>query len=85
MIISSELTGKTYKTVEECVEDEKKFKLEKAKAEAEAKIKKEKIAEAEKKAVDAINEYFKLVKENQEYTDLDDVMLCSFIDTIFGN
>ena len=33
MIISSELTGKTYKTVEECLKAEKEYKLQKEEAE----------------------------------------------------
>lgn len=69
MIISSEITGKTYKTVEECLAAEKKFMAEKA-----AKEKAEKDLEAKKevayqKAIDACDEYLKLCGIEAEFTD----------------
>ena len=60
MIITSEITGKTYKTVEECLAAEKKANEQKA---AEEKAKKEfqkKKDEAYKKAIKACDEYLEL-------------------------
>ena len=60
MIISSEITGKEYKTVEACLADEKAFK---EKQEAEKKAKEEhqkKLDEAYKKAIDACEDYLRL-------------------------
>ena len=60
MIISSELTGKTYKTVEECLKAEEDFHKKKA---AEQKAKEEhdkKLDEAYEEAMAACNKYLKL-------------------------
>ena len=69
MIISSELTGKTYKTVDECLKAEEQYKLQKE-AEAKAKADHEKaMDEAYKKAIDACDEYLKLAGIDYEGTD----------------
>lgn len=65
MIISSEITGKTYKTVEECLAAEKKF-VEEKEAEKELEAKKD---EAYKKAIAACDEYLKLCGIEAEFTD----------------
>ncbi len=46
MIIQSEITGKSYNTVEECLEDEKAFKAEKEAAEKAKQEKQEKLEAA---------------------------------------
>lgn len=69
MIISSEITGKTYNTVDECLAAEKSF-IEKK--EAEEKAKKELEAqknEAYKKAMAACDEYLKLCGIEVEFND----------------
>lgn len=64
MIISSELTGKTYETVEDCLAAEKAFKEEeKRKAEAEAKKDKE-LEEALDEVITACERYLELVGAN---------------------
>ena len=60
MIISSELTGKQYKSVEECLKDEKKFlDAEEKKKKAEQAHKKE-LDKAYEEAVAACERYFEL-------------------------
>ena len=60
MIISSEITGKTYKTVEECLAAEKAFMEKKEAQEKAAKELEAKKDEAYKKAIAACDEYLKL-------------------------
>ena len=69
MIISSEITGKTYKTVEECLAAEKKFVEEKEAKEKAAKELEAKKDAAYKKAVDACDEYLKLCGIEVEFGD----------------
>ena len=69
MIISSEITGKTYKTVDECLAAEKAFiekKEAKEKATKELEAKKN---EAYKKAIAACDEYLKLCGVEVEFGD----------------
>lgn len=86
MIISSELTGKQYKSVEECLEDEKNF-LRKKEEEKKAKEEHEKaLNKAYEEAVAACERYFKLagievdmdedgwsIKTTSDISDNDDV------------
>ena len=65
MIISSEITGKTYKTVDECLAAEKKF-VEEKEAAKELEAKKD---EAYKKAIAACDEYLKLCGIEVEFSD----------------
>ena len=61
MRIISDITGKEYKTVDECLKAEKQYKLQK---EAEEKARKEHekaLDEAYNKAIAACDEYLKLV------------------------
>lgn len=60
MIISSEITGKTYKTVDECLAAEKAFIEKKEAEEKAAKELEAKKDEAYKKAIAACDEYLKL-------------------------
>ena len=72
MIISSEITGKTYKTVDECLKKKKKFIEEKKAKEEAAKAVKEfeaKKDEAYKKAIAACDEYLKLCGVEVEFGD----------------
>lgn len=69
MIISSEITGKNYKTVDECLAAEKKFLEEKARKEEAAKELEAKKDEAYKKAVEACDEYLKLCGVELEFND----------------
>ena len=69
MIISSEITGKTYKTVDACLAAEKLFKEEQAKKEQEKKELAQKKDEAYKKAIDACDEYLRLCGIEAEFTD----------------
>lgn len=62
MIISSELTGKKYKTVNECLADEKEFKRKEEELKKAEKEYEEKLAKAFKKAEDACNEFFELAE-----------------------
>lgn len=57
MIITSELTGKRYETVDECVADEKRFKEAQAAKELAEKARQAKIDAAYKKAINAFKEY----------------------------
>jgi len=66
MRIISDITGKEYKTVDECLKAEEQYKLQK---EAEEKAKKEHekaLDEAYKKAIAACDEYLKLVGIDME-------------------
>ena len=69
MIISSEITGKTYKTVEECLAAEKKFVEEKEAKEKAAKELEAKKDEAYKKAITACDEYLKLCGVEVDFND----------------
>lgn len=60
MIISSELTGKTYETVEECLKEEKEYRKKEAEAEKAKKAKQKALDEAYKEAINACNKYLKL-------------------------
>lgn len=60
MIISSEITGKTYKTVDECLAAEKVFIEKKEAEEKAAKELEAKKDAAYKKAIAACDEYLKL-------------------------
>ena len=61
MIISSELTGKTYETVDECLAAEDEFKRQEEEKERLAKARKEKIDEAYEEAIEACERYLDLV------------------------
>lgn len=68
MRIISDITGKEYKTVDECLKAEEQYKLQK---EAEEKAKKEHekaLDEAYKKAIAACDEYLKLSGIDYENT-----------------
>ena len=60
MIIISALTGKEYKTVDECLEAEKVFLKEKEKKEKAEKEHKEALEKAYKEAITACNKYLEL-------------------------
>ena len=60
MRIVSDITGKEYKTVDECLTAEKKFLEEKVRKEEAAKELEAKKDEAYKKAIAACDEYLKL-------------------------
>ena len=70
MIISSELTGKTYDTVEACLQAEKAYKVEqKAKEEKKAELQK-----AYDEAIEACNKYLRLAGiEVKDIEDIEDV------------
>ena len=57
MIITSELTGKRYETVDDCIKDERAFKEQQAAKELAEKARQAKIDAAYKKAIDAFKEY----------------------------
>lgn len=61
MIISSEITGKTYKTVDDCLLDEKKFLKKKEEEEKAKKEKQEAIDKAFDEVVAACDKYFELI------------------------
>ena len=69
MISSTEITGKTYKTVDECLAAEKKFVEEKEAKEKAAKELEAKKDEAYKKAIAACDEYLKLCGIEVEFGD----------------
>lgn len=70
MIISSELTGKTYKTVEECLEAEASF-VEKQKKKQEAEeLRKRELDKAYEQAIAACDKYLKLAGVDTETLDL---------------
>ena len=69
MIISSEITGKTYKTVDECLAAEKAFIEKKEAEEKAAKEFEAKKDEAYKKAITACDEYLKLCGIEVEFGD----------------
>lgn len=61
MIISSELTGKRYKTVEECLEAEKEFLRKKEEEKKAKEAQQAAIDKAYEEAVAACDKYFELV------------------------
>lgn len=73
MIISSELTGKTYKTVEECVAAEKEFKLEKEREEKAREKHQKELDKAYEEAIAACNKYLELVGMKINKKEISDV------------
>ena len=69
MRIISDITGKEYKTVDECLADERAFAEKKAKEEADKKALAEKKDAAYKKAIAACDEYLKLCGIEVEFND----------------
>lgn len=69
MIISSELTGKTYKNVQDCLADEEEFKRKKVEEEAQKKLQAVKEKEAEQAVVDAFCNYCKVIGATQDEID----------------
>ena len=69
MRIISDITGKEYKTVDECLKAEKAFEEKKAKEEAEKKELAAKKDAAYKKAMEACDEYLKLCGIEVEFND----------------
>ena len=67
MRIISDITGKEYKTVDECLAAEEEFLEKKAKEEADKKALQEKKDAAYKKAIDACDEYLKLCGIEAEF------------------
>lgn len=61
MIISSELTGKTYETVDECLAAEALHKEEEQKKKEAEKLRKEELDKAYEEAIAACDKYLKLV------------------------
>ena len=85
MIISSELTGKTYETVEDCLAAEKAFKeKEKRKAEAEAK-KNEELDKALDEVIAACEKYLELAGINYKISDGESATLTGTLDVDFIN
>ncbi len=70
MIISSELTGKTYKTVEECLEAEAIFAEEQKKKQEAEQLRSKKLDEAYKEAIAACDRYLELAGVDTETLDL---------------
>ena len=69
MRIISDITGKEYKTVDECLKAEEQYKLQKE-AEAKAKAEHEKaLDEAYHKAIAACDEYLKLAGIEADFGD----------------
>lgn len=69
MIISSELTGKTYKTVEECLEAEKTFREEERRKREARRAKAKELDEAYKEAIAACKKYLNLTGTDFELLD----------------
>lgn len=69
MIISSELTGKTYQTVEECLKAEKEYKFQKEEEEKAKKEHEKAKDEAYKRAVEACDEYLRLCGIEVDFND----------------
>lgn len=69
MRIISDITGKEYKSVDECLAAEKAFEEKRAKEEAEKKALQEKKDAAYKKAIEACDEYLKLCGIEVEFND----------------
>ena len=69
MRIISDITGKEYKTVDECLKAEKEYKEAKAKAEKEKAELQAKKDAAYQKAMDACDEYLRLCGIEVEFTD----------------
>lgn len=63
IIISSDLTGETYKTMGDAYAAEEAFKAKKQQEEQERAAKRKALDEAYEKAMAACNEYLKLAKE----------------------
>lgn len=60
MRIISDITGKEYKTVDECLKAEEQYRLQKEEEEKARVEHKKALDEAYKKAIDACDEYLKL-------------------------
>ena len=69
MIIISELTGKEYSTVDECLKAEEEFSKKKAEEEKAKIAHEEALNEAYEEAVTACERYLKLAGNEVEYTD----------------
>ena len=69
MIISSELTGKTYKTVEECLAAEREYKLQKEEEEKAREEHQKAKDEAYKRAIEACDEYLRLCGVEVDFND----------------
>lgn len=61
MIILSEITGKEYDSVSECLYDEQKFKTEQEEAKKAEEAHKKEVDKAYEAAVDACEKYFELI------------------------
>ena len=61
MIILSEITGKEYDSVSECLYDEQKFKTEQEEARKAEEAHKKEVDEAYQAAIDACEKYFELI------------------------
>ena len=70
MIISSELTGKTYKTVEECLAAEEVFKKEEEKKRKAKELHEQELDKAYEEAIAACDRYLKLAGINNDTLDL---------------
>lgn len=64
MIISSELTGKTYKTVEDCIAAEKEFFRKKEEEEKAKEAYLEELDKAYTEAIEACERYFEIANIN---------------------
>ena len=83
MIISSELTGKTYDNVDACLADEAEFKRAKAEEEEKAKLQALAEAKAEKAVIDAFHNYCKVVGVTQQ--DVTEVGFDIILKLMFGD
>ena len=69
MIISSELTGKTYKTVEECLAAEASYKEEEEKKRKAAQLRAHELDKAQEEAIAACDRYLKMTGIDYEILD----------------
>ena len=69
MIISSELTGETYKTVEDCLAAEKRYREKLREKQRAEKAHREELDKAYKEAMEACGKYFELAGVDFKVTD----------------
>ena len=83
MIISSELTGKTYKTVEECIAAEKEFFRKKEEEEKAKMAHQKELDEAYEEAIAACERYFKLAGVDVDINEENGEVTMSGVDNTF--
>lgn len=82
MIISSELTGERYDSVDECLKAEHEFRVKKEIEEQREREREERANELEQKIVEDFNEYCEVLNVSKD--EVDNVLVSVMMDMLFG-